>query len=358
MAQRKISLMIAKSKKPAKPTALVRDVRTLIEQAREHVGRAVNAGLVALYWQVGKRIHQEVLQGERAGYGEQIVSTLSRQLVREYGQGFSAKNLHRMVQFAEAFPKHEIVSTLSRQLSWSHFVEILVLKDDLKRDFYAEMCRIEQWNVRALREKISGMLFERTALAKKPEKIIKHEIARLKKTNQLTPDLAFRDPYFLDFLGLKGAYQEKDLEAGILRQMESFILEMGTGFAFLERQKRITLDGEDFYLDLLFYHRGLNRLVAIELKLDKFKPAYKGQMELYLRWLEKYEKKPGEASPIGLILCAGKAEEQIELLELSKSGIRVAAYMTELLPRRALEKKLHQTIRLARARLGQRIQAK
>lgn len=195
------------------------------------------------------------------------------------------------------------------------------------------------------------MLFERTALSKKPQKLIKHELAKLKKTNQLTPDLAFRDPYFLDFLGLKGAYQEKDLESAILREMESFILEMGTGFAFLERQKRITLDGEDFYLDLLFYHRGLNRLVVIELKLEKFKPTYKGQMELYLRWLEKYEKKPNEESPIGLILCAGKSDEQIELLELSKGGIRVAEYMTDLLPRKSLEKKLHQAIQLARTRL-------
>ena len=351
MPKRKIQLMTLKSSKLAKSGSLVRDVRALIEQAREHVARAVNSGLVALYWQVGKRIQQETLQGKRAGYGEKIISTLSRQLINEYGQGFSDKNLHRMVQFYKDFPKQEIVSTLSRQLSWSHFVEILVLKDDLKRDFYAEMCHIENWSVRTLRDKISGMLYERTALSKKPEKLIKYELTKLKKTNQLTPDLAFRDPYFLDFLGLKGAYQEKDLESAILREMESFILEMGTGFAFLERQKRIILGGDDFYLDLLFYHRGLNRLVVIELKLEKFKPSYKGQMELYLRWLEKYEKKPNEESPIGLILCAGKSDEQVELLELSNSGIRVAEYMTDLLPRKALEKKLHQAIKLARARL-------
>jgi predicted nuclease of restriction endonuclease-like (RecB) superfamily len=330
---------------------LARDIRTMIEHARDYVARSVNAGLVALYWQIGKRIRQELYKGKRADYGERILQTLSAKLVPAYGRGFSARNMASMVRFHETFHDPKILQTLSAKLSWSHFVEIIYLKDDLKRDFYAEMCRIENWDVRTLRAKIGGMLYERTALSKKPEKLIKHELATLKKTDQLTPDMAFRDPYFLDFLGLKGAYQEKDLEAAILREMESFILEMGAGFAFLERQKRIALDGQDFYLDLLFYHRGLNRLVAIELKLDKFQPSYKGQMELYLRWLEKYEKKTGEESPIGLILCAGKSDEQIELFELSKSGIRVAEYMTELPSRKVLEKKLHESLRHARERL-------
>lgn len=339
-------------------TPLVHDIRNLIEQARERVATVVNSGLAVLYWQIGQRIHQEVLGGKRAGYGEQIVASVARQLTEEYGSGFSKKNLHRMVRFYEVFPDNKIVSSLMRQLTWTHILELIPITDSLKRDFYAEMCRIERWSVRTLQSKISSMLFERTALSKKPEKLIKQELRQLKQRDCLTPDLAFRDPYFLDFLGLKGAYQEKDLESAILREMESFILEMGTGFAFLERQKRITLDGEDFYLDLLFFHRGLNRLVVIELKLDKFKPAYKGQMELYLRWLEKHERKPTEEPPIGLILCAGKSDEQIELLELSKSGIRVAEYMTELLPRKILEKKLHQTIQLARQRLLQNKLAK
>ena len=330
------------------------DIKSYIEQAREYIARSVNTGLVALYWQIGKRIRQEILRGKRAEYGERIVSTLSKELLREYGRGYSKPNLSRMMALHEYFPDAKIVSTLSKQLTWSHFVEILPIRDQLKRDFYTEMCRIENWDVRTLRTKIGGMLYERTALSKNPEKVIKHEISKLKKSNQLTPDLAFKDPYFLDFLGLKGAYQEKDLESAILREMEAFMLELGTGFAFLERQKRITVDGEDYYLDLLFYHRGLNRLVAIELKLGSFKPAYKGQMELYLRWLEKFEKNPNEKSPIGLILCAGKSEEQIELLELSKSGIRVAEYMTELLPKETLERKLHQAIKLARQRLTQK----
>jgi len=246
--------------------------------------------------------------------------------------------------------------TLCAKLSWSHFRQIIYLRDDLQRNFYAEMCRIENWSVRTLGRKISGMLYERTALSKKPAELIKKELADLKERDKLTPDLVFRDPYFLDFLGLKDTYSEKDLETAILREMEAFILELGVGFTFVERQKRITVGDDDFYLDLLFYHRTLRRLVAIELKLDKFKPAYKGQMELYLRWLEKHEQQPGEGSPIGLILCASKSEEQIELLQLGKSGIRVAAYMTELPPRDLLQKKLHEAIILARARLEEKKQ--
>jgi predicted nuclease of restriction endonuclease-like (RecB) superfamily len=258
-----------------------------------------------------------------------------------------------MIRFAEVFADEEIVSTLSRQLSWSHFVEIIPLEDDLKRDFYAEMCRIERWSVRTLHQKISGMLFERTALSKKPEKLIREELDSLRTEDKLTPDLVFRDPYFLDFLGLKDRYLEKDIEDAIMREMENFILEIGVGFTFVARQKRIQVDNDDYYLDLLFYHRGLRRLVAIDLKLGDFRPGDKGQMELYLRWLAKYEQKPGEEAPIGLILCAGKKKETVELLELEKSGIRVASYWTKVLPRELLQKKLHEAIQHARDRLAQ-----
>jgi len=256
-----------------------------------------------------------------------------------------------MIRFAEVFSDMEIVHALSAQLTWTHFREIIYLDDSLQRDYYAEMCRIERWNTRTLKSKIQGMLFERTAISKKPEELVKQEIAALRQEDKLTPDLVFRDPYFLDFLGLKDTYSEKDLETAILREMESFILELGAGFSFVARQKRITVDNEDYYLDLLFFHRKLKRLIAIELKLGKFKAAHKGQMELYLRWLEKYEKEPDEEAPLGLILCAGKTSEQIELLELDKSGIRVAEYMTELPKRELLEQKLHKAVALARKRL-------
>ena len=248
--------------------------------------------------------------------------TLSAQLMPEFGVGFGARNLFRMIRFAEVFPDEAIVSTLSTQLGWSHFVQIIPLKDDLQREFYAAMCRIEGWSVRQLRDKIGGMLFERTALSKKPALLIKQELAAAREQDKITPDLVFRDPYFLNFLGLKDTFSEKDLEEAILRDLEGFILEIGVGFTFVTRQKRISVDGEDYYLDLLFYHRKLRRLVAIELKLGKFKAADKGQMELYLRWLDKYERQPGEESPVGLILCSDKSAEHVELLQLSKSGIR------------------------------------
>ncbi len=351
MPKRKTQFIALKSSKPAKSGSLVRDVRALIEQARSSVARTVNSGMAMLYWQIGRRIQQETLKGQRGEYGKRVVANLAKSLTREYSRSFTEKNLHRMVQFYEAFLDEKIVVSLIRQLSWTHFLRLIPIKDSLKRDFYAEMCRLENWSVSTLRHKIGHMLYERTAVAKKPEAFIEQEIKSLRKNDKMTPDLVFRDPYFLDFLGLKDGFREKDLESAILREMESFILELGVGFTFVARQKRISVDHEDYYLDLLFYHRRLKRLVAIELKLEHFKAEYKGQMELYLRWLDRHEKQSGEDSPIGLILCAGKSDEQIELLELSKSGIRVAEYMTELLPRKTLEKKLHQTIQLARARL-------
>jgi predicted nuclease of restriction endonuclease-like (RecB) superfamily len=255
---------------------LIGDICSLIETARHNIAVTVNAGLTILYWQIGNRILHDILKEKRAKYGEEILPTLSAKLVPEFGSGFSVRNISRMVRFAEVFPEGEIVVTLSRQLSWSHFVAILPFKDDLQRNFYAEMCRVERWSVRTLRKKIDGMLYERTAISKKPEELVKKELSALREEDRLTPDLVFRDPYFLDFLGLKDTFSEKDLESSILREMESFILELGVGFSFVARQKRIAIDNEDYYLDLLFFHRKLKRLIAIELKLGKFKAAYKG----------------------------------------------------------------------------------
>jgi len=331
--------------------ALLHDLREMIANTRQDVARSVNSTLVILYWKVGQRIRKEILKEKRAEYGEQIVHAVSAKLVEEFGSGFSVKNLRHMIKFSEVFAEEKIVYALSRQLGWTHFRSIIYLDDSLQREFYAEMCRIENWSTRTLQKKIAGMLFERTALSKKPAELAKQELADLRDKDKLTPDLVFRDPYFLDFLGLKDTYSEKDLEAAILRELENFILELGIGFSFVARQKRITVDNDDHYLDLLFYHRRLRRLVAVDLKLGKFQAVDKGQMELYLRWLEKYEQQPGEESPVGLILCASKSAEQIELLQLSKSGIRVAAYLTELPPRELLRKKLHEAMALAKAQL-------
>jgi len=338
--------------KPTEAKSLLSDLRHLIAEARHDVARQVNSTLVMLYWRVGTRIRQDVLEEKRAEYGGQIVSAVSTQLVEEFGQGFSTRNLWHMIRFAEVFPDEKIVNALSTQLGWTHFRQIIALDNSLKRDFYAEMCRIERWSTRTLEKKIAGMLFERTALSKKPDDLVRHELDNLRAEDKLTPDLVFRDPYFLDFLGLKDRYLEKDIEDAIMRELEQFILELGVGFTFVARQKRIQVDSEDYYLDLLLYHRGLRRLVAIDLKLGDFQPGYKGQMELYLRWLAKYEQQSGEESPIGLILCAGKKQETVELLELEKSGIRVASYWIKVLPKKLLQKKLHEAIRHARERIA------
>lgn len=352
----KLSLAKTSVLSPGKsaPAVLLTDVRELILSARQSVARGVNAALVALYWRVGQRIHTEILRQKRAEYGLEIVVTLSQQLTAEFGNGFSRFNLSRMIQFAEAFPEERIVATLSQQLGWSHFIALLPLKKHLQRDFYAEMCRIERWSVRTLRKKIGGMLYERTALSKKPDKLAELELRKLREEDKLTPDLIFRDPYLLDFLGLKGAYSEKDLETAILRELEDFLVELGSDFAFVARQRRIVVDGEDFYLDLLFYHRRLRRLVVIDLKLEKFAPSDVGQMEFYMRWLKKHEMRPGENEPLGLILCAEKSDERIELFELAKRGIRVGEYLTELPSKKKLAEKLHAAVELARARLEEK----
>jgi predicted nuclease of restriction endonuclease-like (RecB) superfamily len=340
---------LVKSNAPA--NALGSDIRALILAARESVAQTVNAGLTALYWQIGTRIRQDILKEKRAEYGAEIVSALGTQLEAEFGRGFGEKNLRRMMQFAEVFPDEKIVVSLLRQLGWTHFLRIIPIDDPLKRDFYTEMCRIERWSTRTLAKKIQSMLYERTALSKKPDKLIRQELDALKTEDKLTPDLVFRDPYILDFLALKDTYAEKDVEAAILREIESFILELGAGFAFVERQKRLQIDNKDYYLDLLFYHRRLRRLVAVELKIGDFEAGDKGQMELYLNWLKRYESEPEEAAPLGLILCAGKSEQHVELLEPARNGIHVASYWTKLLPKKELERKLREAIRRARARI-------
>lgn len=342
---------LAKLPKRLPARTLLADVRQMILHARATMARAVDSGLVTLYWHVGRRIRQDILKEKRAEYGQQIVYALSTQLVPEFGHGFSARNLWHMVRFSEVFPDPIIVNALSTQLGWTHFRHILPIEEPLKRDFYSEMCRMENWNTRTLHRKIQSMLFERTALSRKPDKLIRRELRQLRDADKLTPDLVFRDPYVLDFLGLKDTYAEKDLEAAILREMESFILELGVGFCFVARQMRMQIDARDYYLDLLFYHRKLRRLMAIDLKIGDFDAADKGQMELYLNWLKRHASETGEAEPLGIILCAGKNQQHVELLELERSRIHVATYWTRVLPKKVLEQKLHDAVRLARARL-------
>jgi predicted nuclease of restriction endonuclease-like (RecB) superfamily len=333
---------------------LLTDIQQLIEAARHRAAAAVNAELTLLYWQIGTRLQTEVIVGERAEYGKKIIKTLSLQLSRDYGKGWSERQLWLCLQLASAYPEQSILRTLCAELSWSHLRLLIGFEDILKRDFYVEICRLEHWSVRQLQERIQSMLYERTAISKKPEETIRREIASLREQGQLSADLAFRDPYLLDFLGLADTYAEKDLEVAIIAELQRFIIEMGSDFAFLARQKRLTIDNRDYYIDLLFYHRRLQCLVAIDLKIGEFEAAYKGQMELYLRYLEKFEQLDGENTPIGLILCTGKNHEHVELLQLDKSNIRVADYLTLLPPKEVLEAKLHRSIELARQRLEMR----
>jgi predicted nuclease of restriction endonuclease-like (RecB) superfamily len=331
--------------------SLIRELGELIENAQRQVAVTANAALTTLYWQVGRRVRTDVLEGRRAEYGGKLLETIGRQLQSRYGRSFGEKSLHHMIRFAEAFPDAEIVSALRRRLSWSHFRQLIYIPDELKRDFYAEMCRVEGWSTRVLAQKVSGMLYERTALSKKPEETIRHELAVLREKGDVSPTLVFQDPYMLDFLQLSDSYSERDLESAILREIERFVLELGSGFAFVERQKRITLDGDDYYIDLLFFHRRMRRLVAVELKIGDFKPADSGQMELYLRWLDKHERQTSEEPPLGIILCAGKKRETVEYLDLDARGIHVAEYLTELPRREILQERLRRAIEAARSRL-------
>ena len=339
--------------------SLIQDLRQIIEQARGHVAATANYELTMMYWHIGERINREVLDNKRAEYGRQIVSQVATQLQEEYGKkGFETRSIRRMMQFAQEFPDEQIVSQAATQLTWSHFVEVLPLKDDLQREFYITMAVSGKWGRDRLRKEIDGMLFERTAISGKPDEFIKKELSTLRDDNVMSPDLVFKSPYFLEFTGLKGFYSEKTLEDCLLAHLEQFIIELGNGFSFVARQKRMIIDGEDFYLDLLFYHRRLHRLIAIDLKKGRFKAEYKGQMELYLRWLEANEMEPGEEQPLGLLLCTEGSEEQIELLQLDKAGIKVAQYLTELPPRHVLMQQIQKSLEAAKARFANFIEEK
>ena len=338
---------------------LIQDLRQIIEHARGHVAATANYELTMMYWHIGERINREVLDNKRAEYGKQIVTQVARQLQEAYGKkGFDEKSIRRMMQFASLFTDEEIVAQAARQLSWSHFVEVLPLKDNLQREFYITMAASGKWGRDRLRKEIDGMLFERTAISGKPDEFIKKELSTLRDDNVMSPDLVFKSPYFLEFTGLKGMYSEKSLEDCLLAHLEQFIIELGNGFSFVARQKRMIIDGEDFYLDLLFYHRRLHRLIAIDLKKGRFKAEYKGQMELYLRWLEANEMEPGEEPPLGLLLCTEGSEEQIELLQLDKAGIKVAQYLTELPPRHVLMLQIQKSLEAAKARFDNYIEEK
>lgn len=321
----------------------------IIESSKTQLLKNINSSIVLTYWSIGKEIFQEEKKGAaRANYGEKLIEELSKELSFKYGKGFSKSNLTRMIKFYITFDNAEIVATLSQQFSWSHFIEFIKIDDSLRREFYITLCHNENWSVRILQKKINSMLFERTAISKKPEKTIENDLKLLKENNFMSPCLFIKDPYILDFLELQETFSEKDLEQRILVELEKFILEFGNDFAFLSRQKRIHIGKKDYYMDLLFYHRKMRRLVLIELKIGEFQPQYKGQVELYLNWLNKYERQQHEEEPIAIILCASKDNHEIELLGLNKDTIHVSEYWLDLPPKKILEEKLHKAIENAK----------
>jgi predicted nuclease of restriction endonuclease-like (RecB) superfamily len=326
---------------------LYEGVTNIIDNARTQVSVYVNAHASMTFWSVGKYIIDDMEYRTYSAYGQKILATLSQRLMARYGKGYTYSALTRMLKVARMYNDKEMFAKLSQTLTWSHFIELITIKDDTKRLFYQQMGIAEHWSVTQLRAKQDEMAFERSLIAAKPEDEI---VKTLKEINpaHMEPDAVLRNSYVLDFLGLSGYYSEEELEDAIARQLENFILELGQGFAFLERQKRFTIDGTDYKLDLLFYHRKLKSLVAIDLKLGKFKPQYKGQMELYLKYLERYDMQPDENPPIGLLLCSEGNTEHIELMMLNEDRIKVAQYLTCLPDKQWFVDKLNRSILIAK----------
>ena len=325
-------------------SSLYNNIKTIIDTSKQQIVKEVNKTMTTSYWEIGERLKTETLKDERAVYGQEVIKNISDKLTLEYGRGYSRSNLERMMRFYTIFNDKAICATVSHKLSWSHFIELIKIKNELKREFYIAMCSTERWNVRTLRERVNSMLYERTAISKKPEITIRKDLELLTTDNKMSTELFLKDPYLLDFLDLKDSFSEMDLESAILKELEKFILEFGSNFAFLSRQQRIQIGNNDYVMDLLFYHRKLKRLVLIELKIGEFVPQYKGQVELYLKWLSKYEKQEGEKEPIAIILCASKDSEVVELMDLERDNIHVSEYWLELPPKEVLERKLSRAI--------------
>lgn len=328
---------------PIDENQLFARVTEIIENRKYRAVTHANRETTMMFWEVGQYINTVILGEKRAAYGKKVLTNLATRLTANYGRNFAERNLYRMMLFAERFIDAEILPTLSAKLSWSHIIELLPLRTTEAQLYYAHEVAKRNLGIRELRRQISHKAYER------------REIANAELSEQSTvPFNVFKDPYLLDLFGLKENFLEADLEKAILKDLEAFLLEFGHGFTFVERGKRMIVDGEDNELDLLFYHRMLKRLVAVELKLGRFKAAYMGQMLLYLKWLDRYERQEGEEAPIGIILCATANREKVELLEMDKAGIAVAEYWTHLPPKAEFEAKIKALLLEAKERLERR----
>lgn len=322
-------------------------VEKIIAESKHSIAFYLNSEVSMTYWRIGRYIASELDEIGDDKYGTKIVATVSQQLTGRYGKGYTRTAIFRMLKVARCYPDEQIVATLSQQLTWSHFIELSAIQESNKRLFYQQMSIVNRWSVRTLRDQEDAMVYERSLIAAKPED---EQTAVLSKITEgeISPDVIIRNSYIVDFLGLEGVYSEAELEDAVVEQMEKFIMELGDDFAFLKRQKRIPVDSVDYRLDLLFYHRKMRRLFAIDLKLGKFKPEYKGQMELYLKWLQRYEMQPGENTPVGLLLCSEGNTEHIELMMLDEPNIKVAQYLTVLPDKQWFIDKLNKSISIAK----------
>ncbi len=326
---------------------LYNGVTAIIDNAKSQVAIYVNAHASMTFWSVGKYIIDDMDYRTYSAYGKKILATLSQSLTSRYGKGYTYSALTRMMKVARVYSEREMFAMLSQTLSWSHFLELVTIKDPIKRLFYQQMGLVEHWSVQQLRDKQNEMTYERSLIAAKPDDEIVEALESITPL-YVEPDVALKSSYVLDFLGLGSFYSEKNLEDAIALQLEQFILELGQGFAFLERQKRFTIDGTDYKLDLLFYHFKMRCLIAIDIKIGKFKPQDKGQMELYLKYLQKHDMQPGDNPPIGLLLCGEGNTEHIELLMLDEDRIKVAQYLTILPDKQWFLDKLNRSIMIAK----------
>ena len=312
------------------------DIILLIKQSRTNALRAVNAELINLYWQIGEYLTRKI---EQAEWGDSVVAELAKYIQKNEPEikGFSDKNLWRMKQFYETYCHSEKLSALSREISWSHNLTIVSMcQSDEEREFYLNLSKKEGYSYRELERQISASSFERIMLGES-------KLSAALRESNLNLNNNFKDSYVFDFLNLPDSHSEKDLQRGLVQQMKNFILELGRDFLFIGEEYKLQVGSSDFYIDLLFYHRGLQCLVAFELKSDKFKPEHIGQLNFYLEALDRDVKMPNENPSIGVLLCKSKDNEIVEYsLSRNLSPTMVAEYKTQLPDKKVLQQKLHE----------------
>jgi len=326
-------------------TNVYHHIRETVLNAKTKVYNAVNFAMVEAYWEIGREIIEAQGQNQRAEYGKQLLKYLSEQLTQEFGKGFTETNLRYMRQFYLAFPIHH---TLCDELSWSHYRLLMRIDDENRRAFYLKECANSNWSVRQLERQINSFYYERLLSTQSGSReSVKNEIQTLEPKTD--PDYILKDPYILEFLDLKEnrAYHEKDLEQGLIDNLQEFLLELGKGFSFVARQKRITIDGDHYYIDLCFYNYILKCFVLIDLKTEKLSYQDIGQIDFYVRYFEDKVKAPDDNPTIGIVLCSDKNDTMVKYSVLSDNEHLFASkYMLYLPSEEELKRELERERRL------------